>query len=544
MNTPRPSRRVVEPIPFSRRTLLGGLVTAAVASAMPARARATASGSGADHQRSARALQIRLEAARFEQQFPQAAHPSNGDEDRFVNRIGSYSKGLPHDHRGEVDGAAYASLLNALASGDPADFERITIGDGTRLVNPQAGLAFDILGPDSHALGMAPAPAFDSAQQAAEIAENYWMALVRDVPFAHYGNHPTTIQAASDLSRFRDFRAPRQAGNITPATLFRGVTPGDLTGPYLSQFLWRRTPIGAEQIDRQMHTALPGLDYMTIYAEWLGAQNGRPPASDFVLDGGQRYMRNGRDLGAWVRNDVIFQAYFNAMLILLDLGLALDEGNPYARSRTQQGFGTFGEPHLTTALCSVTTRALKAVWFQKWFVHRRLRPEAFAGRIHNHVSKTAAYPIHADILASAVLGEVSGRTGSYLLPMAYPEGAPQHPSYGAGHATVAGACVTILKAFFDESAVLPGTVEATPDGFSLQPYGGAQLTVGGELNKLASNVAFGRNMAGVHWRSDAAESLRLGEEVALRFLAEEKLCFNEEFDGFSLTRFDGTRVVV
>jgi hypothetical protein len=435
-------------------------------------------------------------------------------------------------------------MLTALATGDPADFERITIGDGTRLVNPQAGLAFDILGPDSHALGMAPAPAFNSAEQAAEIAENYWMALARDVPFAHYGNHPITIQAASNLSRFRDCRAPRNAGTITAATLFRGVAPGDLTGPYLSQFLWRRTPIGAEHIDRQMHTALPGLDYLTIYAEWLGVQSGRPPASDFVLEGVQRYMRNGRDLGAWVRNDVIFQAYFSAMLILLDLGLALDRENPYARSRTQRGFGTFGEPHIATALCSVTTRALKAVWFQKWFVHRRLRPEAFAGRIHNHLSKTAAYPIHQDILTSAVLGEVAARTGSYLLPMAYPEGAPQHPSYGAGHATVAGACVTILKAFFDESAVLPDPIEATPDGFSLQSYGGAQLSVGGELNKLASNVAFGRNIAGVHWRSDAAESLRLGEEVALRFLAEEKLCFNEQFDGFSLTRFDGTRVVV
>ncbi len=33
------------------------------------------------------------------------------------------------------------------------------------------------------------------------------------------------------------------------------------------------------------------------------------------------------------------------------------------------------------------------------------------------------------------------------LPMAFQEGSPMHPSYGAGHATVAGACVTILKAY-------------------------------------------------------------------------------------------------
>ncbi len=44
--------------------------------------------------------------------------------------------------------------------------------------------------------------------------------------------------------------------------------------------------------------------------------------------------------------------------------------------------------------------------------------------------------------------------GNALLPMAFPEGSPTHPAYGAGHATVAGACVTILKAWFDESTRL------------------------------------------------------------------------------------------
>ena len=43
----------------------------------------------------------------------------------------------------------------------------------------------------------------------------------------------------------------------------------------------------------------------------------------------------------------------------------------------------------------------------------------------------------------------------YLLSMAFPEGSPMHPCYGAGHATVAGACVTVLKAFFDHSWKLP-----------------------------------------------------------------------------------------
>jgi membrane-associated phospholipid phosphatase len=238
------------------------------------------------------------------------------------------------------------------------------------------------------------------------------------------------------------------------------------------------------------------------------------------------------------------QAYFDAMLILFDLGIPFDAGNPYTGSRTQHGFATFGEPHVVSVLCAVTTRALKAVWFQKWFVHRRLRPEQFAGRIHHHLAGMASYPIHLDILGSPALDEVAVRTGSHFLPMAYPEGAPLHPAYGAGHATVAGACVTVLKAFFDESATLSDPVEASADGLTLRPYTGGELRVGDELNKLASNIALGRNVAGLHWRSDATESLRLGEEVAMRFLAEERFCFAEPFGGFSLTRFDGARVTV
>src|SRR5205809_3334071 len=88
-------------------------------------------------------------------------------------------------------------------------------------------------------------------------------------------------------------------------------------------------------------------------------------------------------------------------------------------------------------------------------------------------------------------------------------GRPRIPAYGAGHATVAGACVTILKAWFDESYVIPNPVEPNLDGTSHVEYAGPPLTVGGELNKLASNIAVGRNIAEVHWRSDATESLKL-----------------------------------
>ena len=181
-------------------------------------------------------------------------------------------------------------------------------------------------------------------------------------------------------------------------------------------------------------------------------------------------------------------------------------------------------------------------------VHRRIRPEVFAGRIDRALYGSANYPVHAEILNS--VGS-SRRLGAYLtpgvglLPMAFPEGSPTHPSYGAGHATVAGACTTILKAWFDESFVIPNPVVPDVTGTSLLPYTGRfDLTVGGELNKIASNVALGRNMAGVHWLSDATESLKLGEAVAISVLRDQKGCYNENFNGFSLTKFDGTTITV
>jgi hypothetical protein len=254
--------------------------------------------------------------------------------------------------------------------------------------------------------------------------------------------------------------------------------------------------------------------------------------------------------------DALYQAYLNAALILLGspsqggMLAPFDPGNPYASSANQQGFGTFGPPHILALVTEVATRALKAVWFQKWFVHRRLRPEEFGGRVQNTFSGPAGYPLHSDLAASVgspdgALGRVFAAHGTYLLPQAYPEGAPEHPAYGAGHATVAGACSTILKAWFDESHIVPDPVVASDDGLSLLPYtGGDVLTVGGELNKVAANVAMGRNFAGIHWRSDYAESLKLGEAVAISVLRDQKATFNERFAGFSLTKFDGTTVTV
>jgi hypothetical protein len=481
-------------------------------------------------------------------------HPNNQDENLYPNKLGNFSKGLPHNDDGTVVLSAYEALLKALNSGAPADFDAIPLGGDRTLTNPQSGLAFDLEGPDAHALVQPPAPAFASRAQAAEISENYWMALLRDIPFSQYALNPIAHAAAADLTLYgNDFQGPKSGGGVTTGTLFRGRTPGDLRGPFISQFFYQDCNFGANRIEQKIRTTMPGINYMTDFATWLAVQRGANQPGD-IFDPVPRYLRSGRDLGQWVHVDVLFQAYFQAFLVLAGAGAPFDDGNPYNNNPTQTGFGTFGGPHIATLLCEVATRALKAVWYQKWFVHRRLRPEVHAARVHRTLFAGAGYPVHAEILNSF---NDSNRLKGYmppgnaLLPMAFPEGSPTHPAYGAGHATVAGACVTILKSWFNESTRLVdiglNPVQPSDDGLSLVPYAGSDagdLTVGGELNKIASNVANGRNIAGVHWRSDATESLKLGEQIAIGILREQRACYNEVFNGFSLTKFDGTTVTV
>jgi hypothetical protein len=558
-------RAETSPKGSSRRAFLGqvgGVATGVAVGALTAGVavpEAAWAGSGQDaNQREAggasngraRALQSfnnRVSAAQTELTVRIPNEGTNCDEQCFANRIGNFSKGLVHNGIGEVDNASYASYLRALNSGDARLFDQIQMGGNVLLVDPQAGLAFDLEGTDSHQLAIGTPPSVTSREIAAAAVENYWMALCRDVNFTQYGNEPLTLAAIAELNTLPGFHGPRP---VTPQNLFRGFTAGDVLGPYVSQFLLLPFDYGAVPVTQLLTTYAPGVDYMTDQASWLAVQNGQGPFAKNQVDPNPQHIRNGRGIGAYVHVDVLFEAHFNACLVLVDQNAPLDANNPYNGSRTQTGFGTFGAPHLKALVAEVSQRALKAVWYQKWFVHRHLRPEEYGGLVQMAKTKQANYPIHADVLNSEAVDRIFHKTGSYFMPHAFPEGCPQHPSYGQGHGTVAGACATVVKAWFDDSAPLtsiPGINVSQPseDGFSLVPYGGSdrdQLTVGGEMNKLAANIGIGRNHAAVHWRYDYADSPPLGEAVAISMLRDMARCWNEPFEGFSFTKFDGTKI--
>jgi hypothetical protein len=501
-----------------------------------------------------------VDAARAEASIPVPKQITNGDEENYRNFIGNFHKGLPHNDIGEVDRGAYRSLLNAVSQRTAAAFDNIQLSgqgkDQVKLVNPLAGMAFDLEGTDSHQLAIPAFPSVASRELADEAVELYWMALCRDVNFNDYGSNPRTLAAISELSTLAAFNGPRSKGLVTPRTLFRGFTAEDVIGPYASQFLLKRFNYGPYDISGTMRMYVPGVDYMTDQASWLAVQNGQGPFDANRLESAPRYACTGRDLAVYVHTDPnagLLIAFYNAGIWLFAHNAPLNRGNPYTKYRTQSSFATFGVPHFLGLLGEAKQRACKAVWYAKWFVHRALRPEAYGGLVHMTVTRRTTYPLKRDVLNSTALASVFSKFGTYFLPQAFPEGSPQHPSYAQGHAAMAGACATILKAAFDGGTRFNtleegNIVTASEDGTALVPYTGSdvnQITVNGEINKLASNIGLARDFAGIHWRSDYEWGLKLGEAVALSLLRDQSNNYaGEDFDGFAITKFDGTTVTV
>ena len=283
---------------------------------------------------------------------------------------------------------------------------------------------------------------------------------------------------------------------------------------------------------------------------FLQVQNGIDTGKTLQFDPLLRYQHSGRSLTAFTHVDVLFQTFFTAYLVLGTMGAPINPGNPYVNSRTQNGFGTFGGPDFAATLANAARAALNSVWYQKWWVHLRHRPESGGGVLRQILTGqggTLDATLHDNVLNSAAVQASFNKYQDYFLSQAFPEGSPTHPSYPTGHGAVAGACITILKFFFDGSFQIPNPMVPSSDGLSLLPYTGndaGRMTVAGELNKLANNVSFGHGIhAGIHWRTDTTSSVQLGEAVAISMLQDRAICYAEPFT-ISFQKIDGSTATI
>lgn len=587
----------------------------------------------------------------------------NGECDAYENAWPTnFSKGLPHDLYGIPERVAMQIFVDAIAKPDTV-FD-VPVGPKSAIEahrpngykegasslktffsssvsvraweSPISGHAYDLQGPDAGSVGMAPAPRLGSDELAAEMAEVYGMALLRDMSFEDIrkekGNAGKVCAALNAMPWF-DRRAPVEdvgggpisefserrraarfsdhASGLSGETLFRGSTPGSAKGPYISQFMLQgntdlrgtckpehgQIVFGAQRVDQRVESQKKGVDYMTSWEDWLDVQNGANLKGQDVFETALRFVTTPRDLATYVHFDALYQAYLNACLILLRRQHAQDRGLPEPNgakgskpATTRDAFATFGGPHILNLVTETATRSLKAVRRQKYNFHLRARPEALGGvaslsanglgsklgLAQGAASKHLEKLLAAEAEEFSIMGEIArcnGATGAsyhgddieigtnYLLPMAFPEGSPMHPAYGAGHATVAGSCTTMLKAFFEmyqkdepwEELTLANlemdVLVPTQDGLTLcrsEHDVPGDLTLQGELDKVAANISIGRNMAGVHYYSDYYDSLRMGERIAVGILMEQAMTYGEpismrfhSFDGDKLEIYHG-----
>lgn len=536
---------------------LGMLGTSSVLGLAPtasfAKSKTQSTLSSATHQNRVKsALNFRIEAAQTLAHYSLQLPPqlNNGDEPRYADDAyyASFTKTLPHNRFGEVETSAFEKLQKATQSGLPADFAQIPLAPnaGRQLTNPQGAYRYILAGLDGHATRIRPAPTFRSAETTAEMGEVYWLALTRDVPFSDYANNNLIHEAIADLNQLSATVGPKNNGRITTDTIFRGSTPGDLIGPYVSQFLWKDIPYGLSTIE-QRYAKPVAKNFMTTEDEWLRIQNGANPNQNTEFEAEKYYLYNNRGMAEYVHRDVLFQAFFNAAMIMLQYGNDAVSPNPYTSGQTynQGGFTSFGEPFVIDMLTQAGNLALQGAWYQKWVVHRRLRPETFGGRLHfTATGQRKHYELNQEFYNLNALQKTYSQHGSYLLPMAFPEGSPTHPSFPAGHAMISGACATILKAYFNEDFVIPDPQIPDASHQNLTDYAQAELKLGNEINKLANNIALSRDAAGVHYRSDGTDGIATGEQQAIGLLVDYTLALNEDFDGFTLTKFDGARILI
>ncbi|HEX3684058.1 MAG TPA: hypothetical protein VHU83_16115 [Bryobacteraceae bacterium] len=333
-----------------------------------------------------RSFALRTGIAARDASVPAPPQIDNGDEARYHDKSGTYTKGVQQKGIGLVDLAAYGKFKNALRTGRPKDFEEIPLGGPRTLNGPQGGLAFYLGCLDSSQFSVPPAPALASEDYATELVELYWASLLRDIAFPEYASNSVAQQAAKELSSLPTYKGPRASNNqVTPDLLFRGGFPGETIGPYLSQFAVQNTSLGALPVSQKYITYQPGFDYMKDPDTFLKVQNG-------ISTGFQNqpetpvFLHNGRGLAAYTHVDVLYQAYFIAYLVMNTLNggnaVPLNPGNPYIASKTQNGFGTMGQPDFAATLAQAAREALNIVWYQKWYVHLRHRPESAGALVY------------------------------------------------------------------------------------------------------------------------------------------------------------------
>lgn len=404
-----------------------------------------------------------------------------------------------------------------------------------------------------------------SERQAFEMGEAYALSLLRDCPLDGVGTGfggdcaERSANATAFLNSFES--RPFDFDGSTLGRWDPSRFPDDGKGGLrVSQLLHASFQNGARRVEvegrrvREEEDATPLWTRAGLLAEEEGSASSSPPV---VRKAASSHVGTGRGLGTIVHSEPLYSHYLDAALACWERLTSVFSAPPLDRARDSADSSSAvltslngGFDDLLSSVAEVARNALAESYRAKYLVGMKIRPAQLASRIDLHFSPDlGASDLGPDVStlvdhffdASGGAKEVrkewmqaysqrsSSSTGeaNVLLATQYPTS--RHPSWTHGHATVAGACVTVLKALLrlhhDEDGAQVGWPESEgtwrADGPSLSPAVPTErLSFVSELDKLAYNVALGRNYAGQHFRTEAEVSLEFGQEVALSFLRQ------------------------
>jgi hypothetical protein len=187
-------------------------------------------------------------------------------------------------------------------------------------------------------------------------------------------------------------------------------------------------------------------------------------------------IRNGRELARFFENNTPGAAHRQALNFLIE----------------QTGWSPARQGLVWSALDLTIYSALVAAWYFKWLhprTARRQRPHEFDFDTGPNLDLDVLFDRYPNST-----GSDDGRPRPNFPPVPgfihTSPGTPRHPAYPSGHSTYAAAASEILSFFF-------------PDYRR-------------ELDFLADNAGIARLWAGIHWRADHVNGMRLGRAVAFR----------------------------
>ena len=427
-------------------------------------------------------------------------------QEQYINM---FRKGLPHSEEGFVSVIEMKKLLTALRSRDLVKLSKINLGGALKLANPSAAWT-------KKKYPFSAIPSLCSDEIASEMCELYCMSLARDIPFHEYNTSSIIENCCGYLNDLQVYPY-----RVTPYNIFRG--PMRSYGPYISQFLYNQKYI----------TNVEGNDYMKTWDTAVSVQGGNVLETSVPPRGTPRYLITGRDLATFTSEPYqIFHDTYNA---LMDLGVPMNIPN----DPIQDHLINFGYLDFQGILGKIGKEVLSAAWYIKWNT-MFLRPEALGIEVERvYQNDENQYKISHELLNNRVIEELRTLNGNALLSQVYPEGSPLSPSTPSGAAAIAGACVTLLKFFFNCKHEID---VYEPDNDELTANG-QKTTVGDELNKLAHNIGMGCNWAGVHYPMDTNKGLKLGQDLMINLLKDHISDYAQKVN-ISITKFNNEIIVV